>query len=248
MPKAQQTELVAADSKAEIAASDAQSPADLLRIVAQRGATPEEVAKWMDLEERWRANKARAEFAQAMSRLQASLPRIEKRREVKDRGGRTLYKFANCDDVSVSIKAIEQLCGFYHRFDFAPLAGGGCVTTCTVTHVAGHSESTTVTVPATSGQLTNAAQNRGIEMQYGMRYSLLGAYGITTADEDTDGRTDEASQTVSLEEAAKLRELCETAGRRVEDMCKWAGCADIEQFPTAKLDEAVAILAKAVRR
>ncbi len=59
--------------------------------------------------------------------------------------------------------------------------------TCIVTHRDGHSERTTMTGPEDHSGFKNLIQSRGSSMTYLERYTLIGAFGLTTVDTDTDG-------------------------------------------------------------
>ena len=233
MAKTEQCELVPRESAAVAAHSHAgSSPADMLAMVAARGATPEELAKWMDLNDRWQAGEARKAFAAAMSDFQSRVPAIVKTREVKDRSGRGMYKFANCDDITQAIRPIERDCGFFHRFEFEPQESGALAVACVVTHISGHSERTRVVIPATKGMNTNSAQDAGIMQQYGMRYALVGAFGITTGSDDTDANSHE-TQTLDAAQIARVGELVRETGADARLICEVYAVSRIEDIPAA---------------
>lgn len=213
----------------------------MMQAVIEKGGSVDNLQKFVDLLTQLRREDARQQFAHAMSAFQADLPPIQRRREVKDRNGRLLYKFANEDDIADAIKPIERAHGFSHRFEFPPCAEG-LAATCIVTHVSGHSESTTATVPPTTGMNTNASQNRGIEIAYARRMALAGAYGITSSD-DNDARTD-APEPASAESIATLRETLKREGRSEADCCGYLGVEKLEQASAEQIAEAMRIAQK----
>ena len=225
---------------------DAGTPMTLLQQAVASGRGVEELKELMALQERWEANKARRAFVEAMAEFQSRLPCIPKTREVHRTGGGLLYRFANADDITRAIRAVEKECGFSHRFEFEPNEGGGCRTKCIITHKDGHSESTTVTIPPTKGMNTNAAQDSGIAMQYGMRYALTAAYGITTANEDTDGAPATAEPLID-EHFANLTELFEESGADKAQFLKWANVKTLAAFPESKYAEACALLQRKIK-
>ena len=236
MNKTQQPELVPAEiataaivphQEAQGGASDAGA---LVRMALERGADVGTLERLVALAERERQHAARSAFYAAMSRFQSQMPRIAKTREVKRTGGGVMYKFANADDITAAIREHEAACGFSHRFEFQPGEKGGCTSTCIVTHLEGHEERTAVTIPPTVGQNTNAAQNTGIEMQYGMRYALLGAFGITTGQDDTDGRGI-TGVALSADQAAQVRLLCAQTGTLEAVLARVYGVESIEAIP-----------------
>jgi len=190
------------------AAIQASNPSDLLRLAVESGADVDKLEKLMALQERWQAGQARKAYDTAMAEFQANMPSVIKTRVVTNKSGQEMYKHANTDDITSAIRKPEHENGFSHRFDFKPIESGGCITTCIVRHAEGHEERTTVTIPSTTGMNTNAAQNRGIEMQYGAKYALCGAYGITLGDEDTDANVPAAqAATVTAPQAKVIRGL-----------------------------------------
>lgn len=219
------------------------TPADLLRLAVAGGADVDKLEKLMALQERWQAGQAKREYVAAMMKFQSLLPTIPKIREVHKASGGLLYKFANLDDIMDSIRPIEKECGFMHRFDFAPREGGGCKCTCIVTHIGGHSESTTVSIPPTKGMNTNPAQDNGIEMTYGQRYAIIGAYGITTADEDRDANT-ATRDTITAEQAKTLKDMIAASATDTERFLGWLGVASLEAIPAARYEDAVRQLNK----
>lgn len=161
---------------------------DLIRLAIEGNVDVDKLERLVAMHERAMERQARQDFFDALSGFQSEIPTIPKAHPVYSKGGQLLYKFANSDDIAKAIREIERKHNLSHRFEIGALESGGITVSCIVTHAHGHSETTTIPIPETKGMNTNAAQNRGIEVQYGMRYALCGAYGITTATEDTDGK------------------------------------------------------------
>ena len=59
---------------------------------------------------------------------------------------------------------------------------------CIAQHRTGHSAKSTFTVPIEAQAFMNDAQKAASASKYGMRYSFCNVFGITTADDDDDGR------------------------------------------------------------
>ena len=221
-----------------LAEKEAQTPTDLIRVAVETGADVDKLERLMDLQERWEANQARKAFVEALAKFQSELPEIPKTREVhraESKGGGLLYKFANLDDIRRVIAPLMAKNKLYRRFDFEPTERGLSVK-CIITHEAGHSETTTVFVPATKGLNTNPAQDGGIMQSYGMRYALIGALGITTANADTDANPppQKAVKTVTQKQAAELCRLVKETGAPEGVFLGWAGVSDYEHIPAAK--------------
>jgi len=85
-------------------------------------------------------------------------------------------------------------------------------------------------------------------MQYGMKYSLCGAYGITSADEDTDANV--PAETITPDQAKHLRHLVSKARfdeARQEAMLAYAGADSIDTIPTAAYQEICDACLKAIK-
>jgi hypothetical protein len=226
------------DASLQIAAeSDA-----LVRLAIDKNLDVDKLERIIALHNEAKAHAAKAAFFEAFKRLQSELPEIVKRRNVSQRGGGLLYKFANLTDIVRVLRPLEQAHGFAHRFEFSEEGGRLCVT-CIVTHKGGHEERTSMVIPATKGQNTSAAQDAGGEATYGMRYTLLGALGITTGMEDNDARA-EPEQAVSIDQLDRLQYLCGKTRTDEGKVCAYAGVKTLAELPASRFKEIETMLAK----
>lgn len=169
------------------------SPMDLLRLATEQGADVDKLEKLMALQERWQANKARAAFFNAIGEFQSACPDLRKNKKVEfttKSGGTTSYNYAPLADIDRQIKGLMKEHGLSKRWEFEDKPGELRVT-CIVTHKDGHSERTTMTSPADPSGGKNDIQARGSSIEYMKRYTLIGALGLATADQDIDGRLPE---------------------------------------------------------
>lgn len=162
------------------------TPDRLMALAIERDADVEKLGSLMDLQERWEAKQARSEYFAALSRFQATVPPISRGREVKKRDGTLMYRYAPLDDVLKAIKPVLLECGLSYRWETESVEEELRVT-CYVTHVAGHTETTSVSIPGIAGHGTNSAQDRGSAISYGKRYSLTNALGLQPEDDDDAG-------------------------------------------------------------
>lgn len=169
------------------------TPADLIAHAIEKGLDVESLAKLMDLQERWEANKARKEFFDAFTRFQSEAPDLRKTKQVKfetKSGGTTDYHYAPLADITRQINKSLKDNDLSYRWEIQDTTAEIKVT-CLVSHVSGHTERTTMTAsPDTSGA-KNAIQARGSAIEYLKRYTLVGALGLSTADSDVDGQLPE---------------------------------------------------------
>ena len=135
----------------------------------------------IDLNERIVSRNAQSEFVAALSRFQRDCPEVKALKQGHN------CKYAPLQDIIAQVKALLVECGLSYRFEQSQTEKEITVT-CLVTHLSGHSETTTVSaMPDTAGS-KNSVQAIGSTITYLRRYSFTGALGIVTADVDSDAR------------------------------------------------------------
>lgn len=163
------------------------SPEALIAKAIETGLPVEGLERLMNLRERLKAENAKAEYDAAMSAFQAECPVIQKKKQA-DR-----YKYAPIEDIVEQTKELRAKLGFSHSFDsgFVTDEGGPAqVIYCRVTHIGGHSEVSTFRSPidVENRARMSSPQQSGAAMTFGKRYAFCNAFGIVTADEDSDAR------------------------------------------------------------
>lgn len=160
------------------------NPIDLLRAALDRGATMEQLEKFTEIAERWKAAQAREAYAAAMAQAHASPPQIIKNKRVQfstKAGDKMDYRHATHDEVTGKVGAWLAAFGFSHAWRTEQKENLIYVT-CTVTHALGHSEAFTMFgSPDTSG-LKSALQAVASTTTFLQRYTLLGATGLSSAE------------------------------------------------------------------
>lgn len=149
----------------------------------------DKLERLMKMQSDWDLKKARKDFFEALKKFQYECPTIQKNSGADfgaKGGGSVKYNFATLDQIVKQIKEPLNNCGLTYRFDIKDISGSIEVT-CVITHVSGHSESTTMQAGSDTSGAKNAIQAKGSTMTYLQRYTLIGSLGITTADADDDG-------------------------------------------------------------
>ena len=159
------------------------SPNKLIEMAITQNADVDKLEKLMQLQERWEANQAAKSFNRAMSKFQSECPRI-----VKSKQGHG-YKYATLGDIQAQIKGTANECGISWRWEIVAQDAEKLTARCIVTHVDGHSQATkSTTFVEPPNKMQSRTQMVGVATTYAQRYSLIGALGISTADEDMDAR------------------------------------------------------------
>ena len=169
-----------------VQSSPVNEPTRLIEMAINQNADIEKLERLMDLQDRWNADQARKAFNVALANFQAICPQIRKLKQGHN------YKYAPLADIVAQVKTPLSASGLSYRFeqDHSNMIS----VTCIVSHTDGHSERTTMTAMPDGSGSKNQVQAIGSTVQYLMRYTFIGALGITTADEDIDGRLPQQEQ------------------------------------------------------
>lgn len=164
----------------DIVPENTSTPTDLLAIAVQQNADIDKLEKLMGLKERFDAAEAKKAFAEALAGFQSELEPITKNRK----GHNSMY--ADIDDIAQAIRPILAKYGLSYQFKQSQ-EGSAIRVDCVVTHQNGHSETTTLISDADSSGGKNGIQSIASAVTYLRRYTLTGALGITTGNDDNDG-------------------------------------------------------------
>lgn len=165
------------------------TPQHLLQTAVEQGADIDKLEKLMALQERWEASEAKKAYTAALSAFKANPPTLEKNRHVKFQTskGVTEYNHATLDSIADTLgKALSE-----HGLSFTwgtQQGDGGLITvTCTLTHVMGHSESTSLSAGSDQSGGKNNIQAVGSTVTYLQRYTLRAITGTAEGGTDNDG-------------------------------------------------------------
>lgn len=172
----------------EDAVANYNNPMYLLELAINKDADVDKLEKLMALKERWDAEEARKAFIQAMSEFQSKCPAIKKTKEGgRTKAGEVAYYYAPLESMVAQTQQLVKECGFSYTFDTPMQKEGGVEVAITVSHVQGHSKTSTVFMPFVSKTgVMSDPQVIGATMTYAKRYAYGNAFGIMTMDDDTD--------------------------------------------------------------
>jgi len=163
------------------------NPSNFLELAIKQGLSIEHLERLMGLQERWQANQSRMAFLNAMAAFQSGCPILEKTKKVAF--GNTKYSYAPLGEIAQTLKTVLFNNGLSFRWEMQDKEDS-IVCTCIISHIAGHSEQSTMSAKKDTSGNKNEIQSRGSTITYLQRYTLIAALGISTADEDIDGRND----------------------------------------------------------
>jgi hypothetical protein len=175
-----------------------QTTAGLMQLALQSNAGIEQLQKLVEMKYKDEEREARKDFFFALSEFQANVGSMRKDKNVdftSERTGKnTSYNYTTLGQIEKQIKEPLKNARLAKRFEIQD-ASTGMTVTCIITHTNGHSERTSMTAPADTSGSKNTIQSRASTVTYLQRYTLIGALGLVTADEDNDGGTSDKEPT-----------------------------------------------------
>jgi hypothetical protein len=199
-------------------------PDALLLQAIQSGVTVEVVERLLALKERMEATAAKQAFNKSMADFQAECPVIKKTKAVKTKSGAEAYRYAPIESVVKQVKDIIQNHGFRYSTSME-ITEVGVKATCRVTHALGHSEDTPMEVPlGNKTDIMSQSQVVAAAQTFAKRYAFLNAFGIMTADEDTDGPSAKEEKKIgsaaTQSQKDEIDELAQQAGLTKAEVAK----------------------------
>jgi len=173
------------------------------RAASNKDVDVEKLQKLLDMQERIMAKNAEMAFNSAMAEMQAELPIITERGEIRV-SGVLRSKYARFEDINEAVKPILQKHGFAMTFKTDTTTV--CKVTGILVHRAGHREQTDMTLPYDVSGSKNNVQAIGSSVSYGKRYVMEALLNLTSRGEDDDGK--KTSGTVPDAEGKAKLEAC----------------------------------------
>jgi hypothetical protein len=209
--------------------------ATLLAVIARAAADPqtdvEKMERLMAMYERVEAKRAESDFASALADMQSELPSVGERGNAAGR-----YTYALWEDINTAIKPVLQRFGFALSFrtDFTD----GIAVTGVLSHRAGHSERTTIKLPADPSGNKNAVQAVASSVSYGKRYTAGALLNLTSHGEDDDAFAATGDFITEAQEIG-LRDRLEACGANLPGFLKFLKVEALSKIRTKDFDKAV---------
>ena len=152
------------------------------RVALDSNADVSKLEKMIELQERVMANQAKQHFDQAMLNFQIKKPVIEKSAVANK------TKYAKLPNIQAAIDPVLREFGLFARWSTTATQSGKTRVTCIVTHIGGHSETSSMDVSPDKSGSKNEIQAEGSAITYAQRYTLCSLLGLVLS-EDVDGNS-----------------------------------------------------------
>ncbi|PCN28253.1 ERF family protein [Pseudomonas aeruginosa] len=188
--------------------------ATILQVIQRAAADPscdiEKLERLMAMHERMQSKQAEQQYAAAMAAMQQELPAIGERGNAEGR-----YTYALWEDINEKLKPILAKHGFSISFRM-PRCEKGIEVEGVLTHRAGHSERTTIVLPADTSGNKNAVQAVASSVSYGKRYTAGALLNFTTHGEDDDAFTAAAPVLITEAQSKQLKSLLDKCSDKAQ--------------------------------
>lgn len=208
----------------------------------------DKMERLLSMQERVIARNAQAAFNAALVKVKPLLPVIDRKGRIviRDKADDTKIRqstpYALWEDIDEKITPILAEHGLVLTFRSGVAQDGKITVTGVLSHEAGHSEQTTITLPHDSSGSKNAVQAVGSSTSYGKRYTATLLLNIRTKGEDDDGVKGGLPASVNAAQANTIYALIDETKTDKARFLKWAKCESIEELPESKFADAVAML------
>lgn len=226
--------------------------AALIEIALRQNQNPTELYAILREE---RAREAKGQYDQALAAFRAACPPVPKRTahgqfSVTVDGVKRPRMYADLDTIQATIDPHLSKHGLSYRWGDCNIGQGQAdgkpltlmTIACVLSHVGGHSETATATVPTESAAGASPAQKWMSAGTYCRRYSLIAVTGIKGCDADDDGQDaggdEEPGEKITEQEARELADAIISAGGDKARFCKMFGVIGLSDLPKSKLESA----------
>lgn len=185
----------------------------VLRAVHDPKMDPARLREFLEIGKELQAMEAKKAYAAAMSALQAELPVIQKNGQIV--GKKATIKYARWDDIFKAVQPLLMKHGFAAKFTTDCPAQGRLTVTLTLTHSAGHSESSSWTLPSSGdNQYVTNLQNAASPISFGKRYVTCNMLNILTEAQDDDGTGKGVPDPITEEQLFKIMDIVHACAER----------------------------------
>lgn len=230
-------------SVANVQATAAMTPMEMLDRAVSQGASVETLSKLMDLQERWEQNQARKAFAAAMSAVKSELPKIVKSKVVDftTSKGRTNYRYEDLASIMDQVGPVLSRHGLSVRYRTTAEPNSPITVTCIIEHADGHHEENTLMAGRDDSGNKNSIQQIGSTVTYLQRYTLKAALGLAAATDDDGGKADDAGPITEAEREIILTMIDDTESD-IEKFCAALQIQSVAEMPATMFRRAVNML------
>ncbi len=216
------------------------TPTGLIALAIEKGMSPDNLEKLFSMQERYERNKAAERFGEALAQFQRLCPKVQKKREAKNRTGQVMYKYASFEDCEESAKPHLATCGISYSFEIEEEENKRTIAV--RLQVGAHAEDRCYPfVTADKTGMMDDAKQYASSLSQAKRHAFCAALGVTVADEE-EAPPQRERKFIDGDQAITLHELVRESGADLVKFLAWADAASIGQIVAAKYSQAETLL------
>jgi len=218
--------------------------AAIMNVIERAASDPnvdiDKMERLMAMHERMVNKQAEIAFSKALSDMQNNLPEITEGGQIKH-GDKIISQYARWDeDINPVIKPILYEYGF--SLSFRTDTKDGVNVEAVLSHAQGHSERTSIKLPADSSGSKNAVQAVASSVSYGKRYTAGALLNLTTKGQDDDGVSAYGPERIDDDQEANILALIEEVGANKQQFCRYFKINDVADLSVNAYPDAIRML------
>ncbi len=166
----------------------------MLQSAIEKGMSPEQLLQYYEIHEKFEAKEAKKQFVSSMAKFRAECPIINRTKQGHN------SKYAGLAESIEKVKGLMSYCGLSHSWR-TNQKDSEIYVTCVLTHIGGHSESTTLSAPKDESGKKSTIQAIASTVAYLERYTFYAITGMTSAEMDDDGAYELKSKAESMQKS-----------------------------------------------
>lgn len=223
----------------------------LMQIIERAARDPsvdiERMERLLQMHERLVSKQSEAAYAEALARLQPKLPIIQERGFIKNNSGAVQSRYALWEDIVGVITPLLASEGFSLSFRIAH-PDGKIEVTGVLAHQRGHSERTSILLPADTSGSKNAVQAVASSVSYGKRYTAGALLNLRTGELDDDAQSTGDVPCLSQEQVAQVLRRAQEANVSVDSLLEFWQVKALSEIPEFNFPIIIQRLDKAAKR
>jgi len=222
----------------------------MITSIAQMATNPdvdvEKIQALLNIQLTMMDRQSKMDFDQALSRVQADMPRITERGQIKNKSGQVTSRYLKYEDIDLAIRPRLQKEGFSLVHDCKE-QGQKMVVKTILKHCNGHEESTEFPLPYDApNALKNAVQAAVSTFSYGKRVNVCKLLNIVAQGEDDDAQL-AAANYIDSEQARGIQGRIDAIYEQgitfdTTKFLKYIGAPSVEEIPVSKYDMVLTML------
>jgi len=226
---------------AEIPAT-AITPMDMIGRIVEQGGDVERLERMMDLERRWKEDKAREAYFEALTAFKKLNIVVSKDKHNKQYNS----KYAGIGNLVNTVSAAMAPFGLSARWEFDQSAG--ISVTCTLSHTLGHCERVTMSGPPDTSGAKNSLQQIKSTVTYLESATFQAVTGVISQDTSDDDGNGANLASITEKQASILTDLINASDTDESKFLAWIGAESVTAIPQGKYRQALMQLERKVKQ